>query len=124
MTGTIRRLSLIIFAVTTLALGGAATRAQESLKIQISGHYFAEPATVDVLVAVEPNKDNRTLRLEADGDSFFRSSELELTGDTEQRFHNFMFKNIPAGEYVVRAVLLSGTRELAMAQTNLSVLNK
>ena len=124
MGGISRRMSVIIFAAAAMAPGNAATRAQESLKIQISGHYFAEPATVDVLVAVEPNKENRMLRIEADGDSFFRSSELELSGDTGQRYHNFMFKNIPAGEYVVRAVLLSSKRELAMAQTNLSVLNK
>jgi hypothetical protein len=35
-----------------------------------------------------------------------------------------MFRNIPAGDYVIRATVLNGKRELASAQTNLMVMSK
>ena len=120
----IRRWSLSIIAAAAVAAGGAAPRAQDSLKIQLNGRYYAEPASVDVLVAVEPSKDNRTLRVEADGVDFFRSSDLPLTGETERKYHTVMFRNIPAGDYIIRAVLLNGKRELATTQAQLMVMSK
>lgn len=124
MRRNIRRWSLSIIAVAAVAAGGAALRAMDPLKIQVNGRYYAEPATVDVLVAVEPSKDNRTLRVEADGLDFFRASDVTLDGETDRKYHMVMFRNIPAGDYVIRAVLLSGKRELASAQTQLLVMSK
>jgi hypothetical protein len=120
----IGRWTLSVIAAVAVAAGGAALRAQDSLKVQVSGHYYAEPATVDVLVAVEPSKDNRILRVEADGVDFFRASDFALAGETDRKYHTVMFRNIPAGDYVIRAVLLNGQRELATAQTALSVMSK
>jgi hypothetical protein len=114
----IGRWTLSVIAAVAVAAGG------DSLKVQVSGHYYAEPATVDVLVAVEPSKDNRILRVEADGGDFFRASDFALAGEAERKYHTVMFRNIPAGEYVIRAVLLNGQRELATAQTALSVMSK
>lgn len=111
-------------AAAAITAGAAAPRAQDSLRIQISGRYYAEPASVDVLVSVEPSKDNRTLRVEADGADFFRSSDLTLTGETERKYHTILFRNIPAGDYVIRAVLLNGKRELASTQAPLMVMSK
>jgi hypothetical protein len=120
----IGRWTLSVVAAAAVAAGGAALRAQDPLKVQVNGHYYAEPATVDVLVAVEPSKENRVLRVEADGLDFFRASDLALAGETERKYHTVMFRNIPAGDYVIRAVLLSDQRELASAQTALSVMSK
>jgi len=94
--------------IALLAIGGA-TRgdAREVVEIRLHGRYFIEPATVRILVAVEPDAENRALRIEADGDQMYRSSELVLTGATEKRLHAIEFRNLPAGAYVLRAEVRS-----------------
>jgi hypothetical protein len=36
----------------------------------------------------------------------FRASELELEGANEKRLHSVEFKNLPAGNYILRAAVL------------------
>ena len=71
----IRSLALI---TPLLALTGTVGSAKDNVEIRINGRFFAEPATVQLIVAVEPNAQNRRLRVEADGDSMFRATEFEL----------------------------------------------
>ena len=96
-------------ALTTslIAVAGLTGFARDNVEIRLAGHYFAEPATVQMVVAVEPDAQNRTLRVEADGDNMFASTEIQLAGDREQRLHTVQFKNLPAGEYMLRAQVLS-----------------
>ena len=113
-------------ALTTLILGliGAATiagDAAEMLQIRLRGHYYAEPATVQITVAVEPAADNRSLVIEADGDNYFRSSALVLDGQKEKRLHSVEFKNLPAGSYTLRAQVRSSQDVLATATQDLVV---
>ena len=96
-------------AVTTLVTPASATQVVE---IRLRGHYFSAPATVVVNVAIEPGADNYKLLIEADGSSFFRSSEIELTGLSDKRIHTFQFKNLPEGVYVLRAAVESRTAVL------------
>ena len=90
-----------------VALCGAAGSAKDDVEIRLSGRYFAEPATVQMIIAVEPDAQNRTLRVEADGDNMFASTEIQLAGEREQRLHTIQFKNLSAGEYTLRAQVLS-----------------
>src|SRR5258706_9032303 len=80
----IRPTALIAFIV---AFAGIGTSAKDNVEIRISGHYFAAPATVQMVIAIEPDSQNRTLRVEADGDAMYTSTELQLAGDREQRLH-------------------------------------
>ena len=93
--------------VSLAALCGAAGSAKDDVEIRLSGHYFAEPATVQMIIAVEPAAQNRALHVEADGDNMFASTEIQLAGDREQRLHTVQFKNLPAGDYTLRAQVLS-----------------
>ena len=57
---------LIVFAVFAAALITTAERpghAKEVVEILLRGHYFVEPATVQITVAVEPHAKNRSLRI-------------------------------------------------------------
>ena len=81
--------------------------AKDNLEIRLQGHYFAEPATVQLIVAVEPAAENRTLVVEADGENMFVSTELQLAGDKEQRLHPIEFRNLTAGDYTLRAQVLA-----------------
>ena len=119
MNRTTARLALpLAFALATVATIGHAT---EVVEIQLRGHYFAEPATVRITVAVEPDADNRMLLIEADGDRFYRASELELSGADDPRLHSLVFKNLPAGNYMLRAAVYSADALRGQATQELTV---
>jgi hypothetical protein len=113
------------FVMLTVALTGAAavrSNAADLVAIRMSGHYFSEPATVRLLVTVEPDHENRTLRIEADGERMYRSTEVNLDGLSEKRLHTVEFKNLPAGAYAVRAEVFSESEMRGMATDELTVL--
>jgi hypothetical protein len=100
---------------------GTVAASQDVVEIRIRGRYYPEPATVRVTVAVEPDQSNRTLVIEADGERLFRSSEVSLDGEKEQRIHTLELKNLPAGYYVVRAEVRSTEEVRGVAEELLVV---
>lgn len=119
---TLRIITGIVAILATLCImGAAAVPAKEIVAIRMPGRYYSEPATVRIMIAVEPNSANRRLSVEADGDSFFRSSEYTLDGERGQRLHTVEFKNLPAGQYVVRAEVWSNADVRGSAQQVLTV---
>ena len=115
---------LVVFAVFVAALITTGTRpghAKEVVEILLRGHYFVEPATVQITVAVEPDAQNRSLRIEADGERLFRASQLALEGASEKRIHAVEFKNLPAGNYILRAEVLGAEDVRGMAEQELVV---
>lgn len=112
-----------IFAVIVALIAAATIRAlaHEIVEIRVNGYYFAEPATVRITVAVEPDAANRSLRIEADGDRMYRSTEVDLEGVTDKRIHTFEFKNLPAGAYELRAEVFSKDKVRGVATSDLVV---
>ena len=114
----------VIGSAVVLALISAAAShafAADVVEIRLRGHFFAEPATVQITVAVEPDEANRTLRIEADGDFLFRSTEVNLDGESDRRLHTVEFKNLPAGSYQLRAEVLSRDKVRGQATQELVV---
>jgi hypothetical protein len=111
------RLAIIPILLLTIA---AATVSAQRVEIRLRGHYFAEPATVRLTVAIEPDAANRVLRVEADGELMFQSSEVSL-GDGSQRLYTLEFKNLAAGAYTLRAEVRSRTGVVAQAEQELIV---
>lgn len=117
-----RTLALVAVAATLVgAAGSTVGDANDIVEIRLRGRYYAEPATVQVTVAVEPNAENRVLRIEADGDRMYRSSEITLAGADEKRIHTIQFKNLTAGEYMLSAQVYSDTEMRAVVRQALSV---
>jgi hypothetical protein len=112
-----------IFVLVAALIAVAAVRAvaHDVVEIHVNGYYFAEPATVRITVAVEPDSANRMLRIEADSDRMFRATEVELEGLTDKRIHTFEFKNLPAGAYELRAEVMSKEKVLGMATSDVVV---
>ena len=110
--------SLTAALITTAAVAGDAG---EVVEIRLRGHYYAEPATVRITVAIEPAREHRALIIEADGEHYFRSSALALDGEKEKRLHSVEFKNLPAGAYVLRAQVRSAEDVLGSATQDLVV---
>jgi len=104
-----------------VALTGSVGSAKDNVEIRLSGRFFAEPATVQLVIAVEPNSENRTLRVEADGDNMFCATEIQLAGAREQRLHTVSFKNLAAGGYTLRAQVLSNSNVRSQAEQEIMV---
>jgi hypothetical protein len=117
---TLRRIVLAAAAASSIAAGTIAA-AQDVVEIRLRGRYYSDPATVRITIAVEPNADNRTLRIEADGDRLYRSSEVTLEGEHGKRIHTMEFKNLPAGYYTIRAAVLSNAQVRGAAEELLVV---
>jgi hypothetical protein len=117
----IKYIVLTLAGAAAVAAGTIVTAAQDVVEIRMRGRYFSEPATVRITVAVEPDAKNRVLIIQADGDRLFRSSEVPLEGEKEQRIHSVEFKNLPAGYYTVRAEVLSNRESRGMAEELLVV---
>ena len=95
--------------------------AKQIVEIRVRGHFFSAPATIPVTIAVEPGASNRALVVEADSDDYYRSSMIELDGENEKRLHSLELKNLPAGDYVVRAEVRSKSEILGTAVNELVV---
>jgi hypothetical protein len=118
---TRRLIASLFFLAALVAADSRQGDAREVVEILLRGRYFVEPATVQITVAVEPDKANRALRIEADGDQLFRASELTLAGASEKRLHAVEFKNLPAGNYILRAQVLGSDDVRGMASQELVV---
>jgi hypothetical protein len=79
--------------------------------LQVSPNVSNAPSTVVVRATVEKNSANRWLRIEADSDAFFRSSDIELDGDKAPLVTEIRLSNLPGGEYTVMAVLRNASGE-------------
>ena len=118
---TRRIIAFAVFIAALMTTGARPGHAKEVVEILLRGHYFVEPATVQITVAVEPDAKNRSLRIEADGERLFRASQLSLDGATEKRIHSVEFKNLPAGNYILRAEVLGSEDVRGMAEQELVV---
>ena len=116
-----RTLAWIAFTAILTGVSFTPGDAAEVVELRLHGRYFAEPATVRVMIAVEPDADNRLLRIEADSTQLFRASEVALEGASEKRIHSIEFKNLPAGHYMLRAEVRSATALRGSAQQELTV---
>ena len=110
--------TLITALITTAAVSGDA---REVVQIRLRGHFFAEPATVQITVAIVPDAQHRLLRIAAAGEQYYRESELTLEGEKDKRLHTVEFKNLPAGAYTLVAEVRSREELLAKATQDLIV---
>ena len=110
--------TLTLAVVTSAVVAGDAA---ELVEIRLRGHFFAEPATVRITVAVEPAANHRLLRIAASGETYYRASDLTLEGENGKRLHMLEFKNLPAGQYVLVAEVHSGSELLGTATQQLVV---
>ena len=113
-------LSILTAALVSTA-GPLVATANDVVEIRLRGRYYAEPATVQLTIAVEPNAENRRLLVEAESAEMYRSSEITLDGAGAERLHLLEFKNLSAGDYVVSAQVFSSTQMKAMATQELIV---
>jgi hypothetical protein len=87
-----------------VSLGGA-----ERVTIRVSPTVAMAPALLTIRTTIEPNDDNRLLRVNVDSGGYSTSSDIPLEGRSAPRLNVVQVKNVPSGVYEVRAVLVGST---------------
>jgi len=106
-----------LVALTALPVTG-----RDAVTITVSPARAFAPATLRVIVRIEPNATNRSLTIVADGENFFRSSEVSLDGDQAPKIIQMPFPSVPGGQYDVYAVLKDASgRERATAHEQVAI---
>jgi hypothetical protein len=113
--------ALVILACAVL--GSAATSARDTVAIRVSPNISVAPATVRVVVTVEPDDNNRQLEVEADSGMFFTSSTIQLDGSKASRLQSFILKELPAGTYEVAARVMQKNGDTRRARTEYMVMD-
>jgi hypothetical protein len=117
------RLSKIVILSAAIFVNQTLVNAGEPVKVRVGSHSLFAPADLLIYVTVEKNADNRLLRVTAESDEFFRSSEVQLEGEESARILILHFRDMPSGSYDVKAdVVGSNGRRRGLARCPVTVL--
>ena len=109
----------LVFLVILMAAG---VGANDRLALRVSPAVAFAPATLRVQTTIESDSANRAIEIIAESDDFYRSSEMQLDGESAPRTTYFQFRSLPTGEYSVRAILKGqGGHELASAERKVNI---
>jgi len=96
----------LLFFTAALPLGA---KEKDPLSIRVTPAVSFAPANLIVRATIESNAANRSVQIVAESEDFYRSSEIQLDGDSAPRTSMFEFRSLPPGTYEVRAVLYGTT---------------
>jgi hypothetical protein len=96
--------TLIMTAALPLGAG-------EKITMKVSPAVAFAPANLVVRAMVIADADNRAVEIVAESEDFYRSSMIQLDGDKAARTSMFEFRDLPPGNYVVRANLYGSNGE-------------
>jgi hypothetical protein len=85
--------------------------AREPMTIKVSPAVSFAPANLVVRATIEADAENRSVEIIAESEDFYRSSEIQLNGDSGPRTNQFEFRSLPRGTYEVKAILYGSTGE-------------
>lgn len=107
-----RYLGLVIAACV---LGGSMqTSADKAISITVRPAIANVHGSARLTVMVARDEKNRSLVWEVDGPNYYRSSSTELAGADAPRSYFFTVRDLPAGEFEVRAKITRSDRTQAM----------
>lgn len=112
-----RSAALAITIMSTIAAWGHCVQGGDALSLRVSPRQAVAPAFIRVIASIESHEDNRALEVVAESIDFFRSSRVALNGVRAPRRQIVDFTNLPAGDYVITAVVegSGNTRAIASA---------
>ena len=90
----------------TLPLG-----AGERITLKVTPAVAFAPANLIVRAMIIADADNRAVEIIAESPEFYRSSMIQLEGESAARVTTFEFRSLPPGTYEVRANLFGASGE-------------
>ena len=98
--------------------------ANDRLALRVSPAVAFAPANLSVRATVQADAANRSIEIVAESADFYRSSEIQLEGDSAPRTTTFQFRSLPTGEYSVRGILRGqGGREITTVETKVNIVD-
>jgi hypothetical protein len=113
-----RGIALLLLSIATSAVG---LNAANRLSVKVSPAQALAPAFMRVQATVQPDAGNRSLRVVAQSDDFYRSTEVEIEGDRGPNVRVIEFAGLPSGLYHVDVVLMGNDGQRAAATAMIRV---
>ena len=118
--------TFVVAAIILLgSLGADRSRADDPerpLRVRVSPTMAHAPADLFIYVSVARRAENRLLRVTAESEDFFRSSDTQLDGEYSARVMVVRFRELPPGGYEIKAELMaSGGRTTDVAKRTVEV---
>jgi hypothetical protein len=79
---------------------------ERPLHVRVSPTLAHAPADLFIYVSVARRPENRLLRVTAESEDFFRSSDTQLDGQYSARVTMVRFRELPPGGYEIKAELI------------------
>jgi len=109
----------LVFALGTASPLGAAER----VTMTVSPTQSFAPSDMVVRVHVAPDAANRAVVIVADSGEYYRSSVVQLDGESGSRMIVLELRSVPVGDYLIRAAVVDGAgHELAFVRKEAIVL--
>lgn len=116
---------LVVAAVLAGVSPTAAPAASDRVVIRVWPMTSMAPTSFLIRVLIERNATNRWIKVTAESDAYFASSEGQLEGERSSRLRIVQFRDVPAGTYELRAVVLDMNGEVTgSAQTSATVIGR
>ena len=96
---------ILAFATAVGILAGATISADEAISIAVRPSVTNYGGSAQLKVLVARDEKNRGLSWEIDGPGYYRSSAIDLEGASAPRAYTFLVRNLPGGEFEVRATV-------------------
>jgi hypothetical protein len=92
------------------------------LMLKITPRFALVGESVQAVVRVRPDVENRLLRITVDSFHYFRSSDVTLNGADSAQTHLVPLNSLPAGSYTVLAVVYGTQGERARSEETFALL--
>ena len=112
---------LPLAVVAGVLAGSMQMSADEAISITVRPAVTSYRGSAQLRVLVSRNEKNRMLVWEVDGPGFFRSSSTTLEGAAAARSYFFMVKDLPGGEFDVRATVKRNDNSAATDRSTIMV---
>ena len=108
------RLKLFVAIVALIVVSPLASGldAADRVQIRVWPATSMAPTNFMVRVMIERQAENRWIKVSVESENYFGSSEGQLEGERSSRLRVVHFRDVPAGEYEVRAVVLDQNRDI------------
>jgi hypothetical protein len=101
--------------------GSMQMSADEAIAITVRPAVTTFRGTAQLKVLVARDEKNRSLEWEIDGPNYYRSSSVEMDGAAAPRSYFFLMRELPAGEFEIRATVKRNDQTKVMDRSTIRV---
>ena len=103
---------------------GSDHESERAVTVRVSPSFAIEGSPVQAMVRVARHSENRMLQITVDSENYYRSSEIQLDGDSGAVTHYLPMSSLPAGDYAFLAVVYGTHGERARSSEEFRLLSR